>query len=456
MISVKNATVIKSGLKLFENLNLEIESTKNYLITGPNGGGKTILLELLAGHIHASSGEINYDFLEGDTWEERYWDRRRKVQLISTHATEKLIPATGDIYYQQRYYKIENDETTRVKDVLGAGIKNLSDTFPPSLHIESLLDIEVNRLSNGQLKKVLLLQTLLKQKPHILLLDYPFEGLDIVSRQELCNFIDFISKEFSMQIILADHHAQLPQVINKRIDVVDFSIQHTDLAIPVSNKHQPELAAKSSSTPVVEMKNLKIQYGDKVILENFDWIIKQGERWALLGKNGSGKTTVFSLIFADHPMAYREEIYLFGKRRGTGESIWDIKKRITYLGPELISFLNPHTITTSARNYIITQTRTTNLENLKSLITYFECATYIDKPVKNLSSGQLQMLMILISFMEEKELLLLDEPFQFLDIRQKELLSKYLQQHLHEKTTLILITHYEQDIENWTSLRKQI
>jgi molybdate transport system ATP-binding protein len=457
MIHINNVTVIKSGEKLFENLNLELEDANHYLITGSNGSGKTILLELLAGNIHAATGEVHYDFIEGSNWEERYWDKKQKVQFIPTHAVEKLLRLTGEAYYQQRYYSIENTVTTRVKDVLGEGVENLNTLdFPPSMHIESLLEVEVNRLSNGQLKKVLLLQTLLKQKPKVLLLDYPFEGLDKVSRKELSNFIDFIAIKYSIQIIIADHHHHLPAVINKRIDVNNFTIQQTEFVNHITASVEINPPQQVSSTPVVEMRNLKIQYGDKVILENFNWNINEGERWALLGKNGSGKTTVFSLIFADHPIAYREEVYLFGKRRGTGESIWDIKKRITYLGPELISYLNPKNIAQSAIDYVRSLHPKGKEEKLIELLQYFNAFAFMQKPVKILSSGQLQLMMVISSFLEDKELLLLDEPFQFLDDEQKERMSTYMQSHLDNKTTLVLITHYDNDIATWTSLRKEI
>ncbi|MEJ0028864.1 MAG: ATP-binding cassette domain-containing protein [Bacteroidota bacterium] len=87
-----------------------------------------------------------------------------------------------------------------------------------------------------------------------------------------------------------------------------------------------------SKEVVVEIRDLKIQYGDTVILKDFNWTVDRGDRWALVGANGSGKTTLFSVIFADHPLAYSQQVYLFGKRRGTGESIWDVKSRINSHG----------------------------------------------------------------------------------------------------------------------------
>jgi molybdate transport system ATP-binding protein len=64
------------------------------------------------------------------------------------------------------------------------------------------------------------------------------------------------------------------------------------------------------------------------------WEILTGQYGAIVGPNGSGKTTLLSLTAGDHPQAYANEIYLFGKRRGSGESIWDIKARIGVISSE--------------------------------------------------------------------------------------------------------------------------
>src|SRR5688572_9298445 len=83
------------------------------------------------------------------------------------------------------------------------------------------------------------------------------------------------------------------------------------------------------------MKKVSVQYGDKIILDEVNWKVMKGERWLLSGPNGAGKSTLLSLITADNPKAYANSIFLFGKKRGSGESIWDIKKKIGYVSPEL-------------------------------------------------------------------------------------------------------------------------
>jgi molybdate transport system ATP-binding protein len=162
------------------------------------------------------------------------------------------------------------------------------------------------------------------------------------------------------------------------------------------------------------------------------------------------------MIFADHPMAYSQQISLFGRRRGSGESIWEIKRRIAYVGPELVSYLSPRSIGLSARDYILSVNRKLNESNLNVLVAHFAAQVFMDKPVRFLSSGELQLMAVMNCFLTEKELLLLDEPFQFLDPLQRRNLSRFLQVHLHPETTLILITHYADDLAEWTNLTKKV
>jgi molybdate transport system ATP-binding protein len=460
MIELSNVDSVKSGKKLFHDFNWKINTGEHWLIDGPNGGGKTTLLEILSGK-HIQNGSIHYDFIQGNTWEEQFDEKRRLIQYIPAHATHALLPSSSETYYQQRYYSIGDEiQVVKVRDVLKGDVHHFhSLDIPPSFDIEPLLDREVKRLSNGQLKKVLILQRLLNHLPKLLLLDYPFEGLDRNSRRDFCDFIDFIAATYSIQIIIVDNGNELPRCITHWLTLDSFRIvsqspagdrKLTPAAPPVSQH------SETTSETIVDIRNLKIQYGDTVILNDFNWTVHGGDRWALIGANGSGKTTLFSIIFADHPMAYSQEVYLFGKRRGTGESIWDIKRRVNYLGPELISYLDVHSTYRSAKEYIIAESKVNDSGKLEELTRFFGAQTFIDKQLKHLSSGQLQLTLLISCFMSDKELLLLDEPFQFLDPHVRDRVADYLQQYLSNNITLILITHYEHDLARWTEKTMKI
>ncbi|HKZ36670.1 MAG TPA: ATP-binding cassette domain-containing protein, partial [Chryseolinea sp.] len=163
MIRVKNIDVVKSGTKLYRNFSWEISDNENWVITGRNGTGKTLLLEALAGILHLPNGAIEYDFVTGETWDERYADRRKKITYVPAHALHTFLNGSHELFYQQRYYGLGNEKIPTVTEVLGNSLKRLYDLkIPSSLSIAPLLDLQVTRLSNGQLKKVLLIKSFLK------------------------------------------------------------------------------------------------------------------------------------------------------------------------------------------------------------------------------------------------------------------------------------------------------
>lgn len=458
MINLQQVTYSHRDLTVFDCLSLEFESGVNYLIEGMNGTGKTTLLNLIAGYVQPTSGKVHYAFINDHLdWDQKYNLRKTNIHFVPTHALHELMHGP-ELFYQQRYYTIENSPVPTVKDFFGHRYERLANfQFPDSFNIHHLLNLELPRLSNGQFKKIIILKQLLDNLPKVLLLDYPFEGLDPISRTELREFLDHLVIAFNIQLIIADHdHGQLPKTLAKKIVLNNSTAIITDRKENINqNDFSPlPLPIAKKTKPVVEMRNLKIQYGDSIILKNLNWKVNEGERWALTGRNGSGKTTLFSLIYADHPMAYSEPVYLFGKRRGTGESIWDIKKRISYLGPEQLHFLDHATEQCTVREYL--EKAQASSISLNQLIEQFQIESILSKKLQQLSNGQLQLTLLLSLFLSQKELLLLDEPFQFLDSLQKNRVNEYLHDHLDPSTTLILITHYEEDVARWTHHRLKL
>ncbi len=456
MIDLRQISIHKSGKRLFDDFNFTIEKGNNILISGDNGSGKTILLEIIAGVIPVTHGEVLYDFITGESWEERYQQRKQTIHFVPADAALTHIHQ-HDLFYQQRYYSLGDEFVPLVKDFLGSEtveqIHNIG--FPSSLSIDHLLHLKLTTLSNGQQKRVMILANLAKQIPKVLMLDYPFEALDRKSRSDLVHFLEVLSMQHGVQLIITDHDSALPSVLNRKVVLKHFQVHEQSAFKSKPHAVLEEVKTRNDSLPsdhpVVEMRNLTIRYGETTIIENLNWTINKGERWALAGRNGSGKTTLFSLIYADHPLAYSQKVFLFDKRRGTGESIWDIKNRISYLGPEQMNFLDPNDKALSGRAYILKGDKNPDVDKLTPLILFFDADAFMDKRIRQMSSGQVQLVFIMKSLLVSKELLLLDEPFRFLDPNQKEKLNQYLQLHLDSETTLVLITHDERDIERWGS-----
>lgn len=460
MVQLKEIAVSFQDHGVFNSLDIRLESTEHYLITGENGCGKTTLLKIIAGKIQPRKGLVLYSFIDDALdWQQKHDLRKRYVHYIPTSALHDLV-STPDLFYQQRYYTIESTPLPTVRDYFGERLPELKRLqLPESLQLNHLLDLELTHLSNGQVKKLIILKHLLDSIPKMLILDYPYEGLDEQSRIDLREFLDHLAIKHHIQLIIADHdHPQLPHAITKKYLIDDQGVLLTNYVVQ-STQHSmagvPQFAPEKKATePVVEMQDVKIQYGNKVILQHVSWQINRGERWALTGRNGSGKTTLFSLIYADHPMAYSERVFLFGKRRGTGESIWDIKKRISYLGPEQLHFLDYTTGQLTAQEYL--KKFDTTQQRLNDLVNYFQIHSWLIRKLCHLSNGQLQLILLLALFLSQKELLLLDEPFQFLDPLHKMRVSDYLESHMDESVTLVLITHYDSDVERWTNHRMKL
>lgn len=461
MIHLDNITVAKGGRTLFRDFSFHVAADEHWVIQGRNGSGKTTLLQLLAGTLSPISGKISHSFIQGHNWDTLYVERQNKIHFVPTHWLQMVLASSDNVFYQQRYYSIGDERLPKVSDIIGGDANALMDLrFPGNFDISKLLNLPVTRLSNGQLKKVMILRQLAKNMPRVLILDYPFDGLDAESRADLSDFISSIAKQFGIQVILSDHGENLPSVINRRLVLDNFQIseisapQHP-VAPDAVNATAISDNSGSHEDPIVELQDVTIEYGGKRIISGLNWRIRRGERWALTGRNGSGKTTLFSLIYADHPMAYSQKVYLFGKRRGTGESIWEIKRRINYFGPEHIHFFDQRLKSLTGREFINSQSHK-GVNRLTDLIEFFDADGYIDLAIRQLSSGQLQMVLLMNMFLDNKELLLLDEPFQFLDPVNHERVTSYLNHYLDGNTTLILITHYEKDVARWTQHRMRL
>jgi molybdate transport system ATP-binding protein len=226
----------------------------------------------------------------------------------------------------------------------------------------------------------------------------------------------------------------------------------------ISSQNDVNILMTSSTQPsfefAVRMRNVSVQYGGRRILDTVDWEVRNGERWALSGPNGSGKSTLLSLVNADNPQAYANDIYLFDRKRGTGETIWEIKKKIGFLSPELhlyfeksISCFNTvasglfDTIglfrkLTAEQSALVTRwIRVLSLEHVSNKFLF------------QLSHGQQRLVLLARALVKNPPLLILDEPCQGLDEDQvgffKDAINKIC---LAGNKTLIYVSHYPEEI----------
>jgi molybdate transport system ATP-binding protein len=253
--------------------------------------------------------------------------------------------------------------------------------------------------------------------------------------------------------------------------ITSVTTDHNDLIMELTS-HGMQAEFKVA----VEMKQVSISYGNSKILENINWKINKGERWALLGSNGAGKSTLLSLINGDNPQAYSNDIWLFDQKKGSGESIWEIKSKIGYISPELhiyyqrnqsytetltlnaslgnSSFSSPGTTVFEAiasgfndqigSSQQITSLQTKKIHQWMGVLNVYE---YKNQNLANLSLGIQRLVLLARALVKNPPMLILDEPCQGLDMEQTQRFTQTIDQICyHSDKTLIYVSHYKEDI----------
>ena len=466
ILHIKNGVTRHPLYRMAQPVNISINKGEQIAIVGPNGAGKSLLIDILIGRWPLLMNEVEYDFSPSES--SLVCENIRYITFRDSYGDSDT-----NLYYQQRWNSQDMEITPIVKDLLPqCHDVNLKEKLYSLFGIEEMLDKHVVLLSSGELRKFQLVKTLLTN-PRMLIMDNPFIGLDAGTRTMLKTLLEQLTGMFLLQLVL---------VVSKPNDIPDF-ITHV---IPVENRICGEKMSRIeylSSCPqeplrvltiekelkildlegngeeldtdeIVHLDKVNISYGNRCILKDLDWTIKKGEKWALSGENGAGKSTLLSLICADNPQSYTCNITLFGKKRGTGESIWDIKKHIGYVSPEMfrsyLKNLPAIEIVASGLYDTVGLYRRPKSEQLAVCEWWLDIFGILDLKERNflqLSSGEQRLVLLARAFVKDPDLLILDEPLHGLDNDRCRLLKDIIEAFCHRKDkTLIMVTHYPEEL----------
>ncbi|WP_255496262.1 ATP-binding cassette domain-containing protein [Mucilaginibacter sp. FT3.2] len=480
--SINNATVRFLNNVLFKNLTFKINKGENWALIGQSGSGKSALLQTIAGRFNITGGNINYHF-EDELLNKLPDDngtsaKTKLIALVEPKHHFRNLSNTTDFYYQQRYNSSDSEDALTVDNYLQS-IKSAPrpdtwwthDKVLTLLNLHQLRDKQLIKLSNGETKRLMLAAALLKN-PVLLLLDNPLTGLDVKTRQEFNGIIKQITAS-GINLIIATSVHEIPDAITHVAVLKDGAVANectrADFNPEVFNEtttdniDTAELSAllngdKTAVTynHIVQMDKVHIQYGNKVVLDGINWEIKTGDRWALLGPNGAGKSTLLSLINGDNPQAYANHIVLFDKKRGTGESIWDIKKKIGFVSPELHQYFPTDNsclqVIESGYYDTLGLFRPSNAARAAIALRWMktlEIDQYARTLLKNIPASAQRLCLLARALIKNPALLIFDEPCQGMDDHQQ-LHFKNLVDTLCSlsNVTLIYVTHYQHEIPN--------
>jgi len=452
--------------RLKQPISMNLFAGEHLAIVGPNGSGKSLLVDTLLGKYPLKDGTLKYDFSPSLT--NTVYDNVKYIAFRDTYGA-----ADANYYYQQRWNSHDQEDTPLTKDLLGeASDKELQEELFRLFGMESMLEKKIILLSSGELRKFQITKALLTS-PRVLIMDNPFIGLDAATRSLLYQLLQHLTQISSLQVVLVlSMMDDIPEFITHVLPVRDMTCgnkitraeyfdTYVASSVPGLTEDKKQRIVNLpygnnilTSEHVVDLNKVSIRYGDRTILKELDWTIKRGEKWALSGENGAGKSTLLSLICADNPQSYANDITLFGRKRGSGESIWEIKKHIGYVSPEMhrayLKNLPTIEIVASGLHDSIGLYRRPQEEQMvvcEWWMDIFGILPVKDKPFLQLSSGEQRLTLLARAFVKDPELLILDEPLHGLDTQNRKMVKSIVEAFCNRKDkTIIYVTHYEHEL----------
>ncbi|MCG3736494.1 ATP-binding cassette domain-containing protein [Vibrio cincinnatiensis] len=417
----------------------------------------SLLVKILSGEIPPQQGEIT-ELPEG-------------VACVSLHEQQRLLD-----------FELENDETdfmdqmdygsTVEELVMNAGCE--CDVLDELLAKTDLLAIRrrgFRQLSTGETRRVMLARAI-ACKPQLLILDEPYSGLDAAHRRLLTQLLNELAQSLSL-LIVTSREEELPPFITHVALFDEQKLTQTLtrdawLTHPVMAQMKALSQEKSEAmlallhahqtphqypNPLVVMNEVSVEYVDAPIFHGVSWQIEQGQHWQIRGPNGCGKSTLLGLILGDHPQCYSNDITVLGMKRGSGESIWDVKRHIGVVSSALHL---QYRVNCSALEVLVSgfydsiglyqQPSKKEILLAREWLSILEMSEFEKVGFRQLDYGQQRLLLIGRALIKQPALLILDEPYQGLDYLNRKLIFHALNRIAsNQLSQLLYVTHYDED-----------
>lgn len=453
--------------RILSDVSWELKPGEHWVVLGPNGCGKTSLLKLIRGE-HAPDPE-----------------RGRRVYRWNGRESESPVFAKEDIAFvspeqQERYLQIEWDRTAW--DVVLTGFHgtdylyreltrketNAARALVKRLEVDTLMKRNVQTLSQGELRRILVARALVG-RPKLLLLDEVCDGLDVRTRNRLLAWIETIARK-ETQIVMATHREEefipsLTHVLEMGPGTVKqlspFSERFGKKAKLAGRKASPtrqftELirpAEKRNSTKpfLFRLEDVSVYQGKKWILRDANLRVDRGEHWAILGHNGAGKSTLLKLLLGEMHQALGGTVERFNEPRR--HTLWEIRQRVGFVSMDFQMRFREELSGADAigtgffgGHVLYDKLSRQQQRKVNELIELFDLGEFAKLPATSISYGQLRRILIARALVHDPEVLILDEPFDGLESSIREALDRQLERIADLGTGMIMVTHHPEDL----------
>jgi molybdate transport system ATP-binding protein len=451
--SLRISQVILSN-KSSEPFDFCITPEHNWFIHGSSDGNIFSLFDWLEDKKYFKNGILEYrdcnNLIQGHYAVKKYFE------ILRFRISEN---ESSSFYYQQRYHATENDSVITLREYLGEVKEPYFNRLIDEFGLKNLMVEAINMLSSGEFRKATIVKVSML-KPRVMFIEEPYIGLDKEGIDKIDSLLAHLASEYTT-IVIASTGKHIPHFIT---DVLHL---HQGNVIFSGNKQlykvPAEQTAKKKSfkipqstcnnfTNAFELRNLTLKYGERIILKDINWKVAKGEKWLLSGQNGTGKSMLLSLLYADNPQVYSNEVYLFDTKRGSGESIWEIKDKISFYSTEMYRFFNKSLSIDESVRYLVFQNPYNKREFLKKelefkefLMDYFGFVKDSHLALFDLPAVHQKLVLIMAGLLKNAPFLILDEPFQGFDEKliQKTLL---LIDEYAKTRTFVMVTHNPDEI----------
>ena len=461
-LQISQGTFRLSDTRTLTIERLALHAGQSWAFVGANGSGKSALAKALAGELTLLKGERQCTFT--------------RVARLSFEQLQKLVSEEWERNNTDLLSPGEEDTGRTTADIIQMEVNaqercaQLAERFG----ITPLLNRRFKYLSTGETRKTLLCQALMA-RPDLLILDEPFDGLDVQSRENLAHLLAELNQEGYTLVLVLNRFDEIPDFVQHAGVLADCALTETGeksallrQALVAQLAHSENLAGMSlpepdappareqltPGAPLIVLNDGVVSYNDRAIINHLTWTVGPGEHWQISGPNGAGKSTLLSLVTGDHPQGYSNDLTLFGRRRGSGETIWDIKKHIGYVSSSLHL---DYRVSTTVRNVVLSGYfdsigiyQAVSDKQRKLAQQWLDIAGFsasaADAPFHSLSWGQQRLALIVRALVKHPTLLILDEPLQGLDPLNRQLIRRFVDVLIGEgETQLLFVSHHASD-----------
>lgn len=465
-LTLEHVTVRLRDRWLLADTHWQIRRGENWVVWGANGAGKTTLARVLTGEVAVVKG-----------WVRRHYEQdpamcagRRAVALVSSEQYHRLY-RQEQLFDEFRHFSGRLDQATTAADVLRGVSAQYGPTpssaacetqMPDGFDLTAILSKPIQALSSGEMRK-LLIACALTAAPCLLILDEPFNGLDKRSREHLVRLLEQRIVSGTQVVLIVHRKEEIPSFFSHLLHVKAGQVvwqgpmAEADMLGPSAKvktgRGGPSTVRSEdpgdAGEPLIQMREVTVRFGGHVVLDRVNWTLRAGENWAVSGPNGAGKSTLLKLITGDQLQAYANDIHLFGRPKGSGESIWEIKERIGYVADELQARYQ-HRIT--ALDVICSgffdsvglyrYCSDTQREAGSHWVRVLHLEELAARPMAQLSFGQQRLILIARAMVKRPRLLILDEPCNGLDeCNRRRILDMVDTIAASGRTNLIYVSH---------------